>query len=471
MSLFGKEWRIYLRDGRAVLLLLALGGLFLAAACMTSWEQGNYRRAAMQAAKAEYTRWLAQPQKFAHSAAHYGMWALKAPPPLAAADPGISAFVGSAVWMEAHLQNELLYRPAQDAGVSERFGTLSPAVVIGVFAPLLLLLMGFGAVAREREQGVWTLAMVQGQSVRAVLTAKTLALAVLALLALVPGLITILWFVAANGGHSEWWLRFALWLLGVVLYMFVVAALVVALSAAASHSARALGIGLAVWVLAMVLVPRLANGVAASASPLQTQQAFSRELKHTLAEPNEAGTRQLEAMQQRLLAENSVTDVSKLPVNLLGTRIQISEEHSNEIFDRYWQLLFDDIDQQRLLARWIGAISPATSFRALSQTLAGSDFTQHRAFVTQAETQRRLMQRLMNEEIERHPDVDGQRHLSDASVWQSVPAFEFRLPSVSALARWWLQPLLMLGGWLLILGLLFRWLARREMKGEVRGRA
>lgn len=471
MNLFGKEWRVCLRDGRAVLLLLALGGLFLAAACMTGWEQSNYRRAAAQAAEAEYARWLGQPEKFAHSAAHYGMWALKAPSPLAAADPGISAFVGSAVWLEAHLQNELLYRPAQDAGVSERFGTLSPAVVIAVFAPLLLLLMGFGVVAREREQGVWTLAMVQGQSVRAVLVAKTLVMALLAFVALLPGLIAIVGFAVTGGGDFEWWLRFMLWVFAAAIYLLVVAAMVVALSAAASHSARVLGIGLAVWVLAMVLVPRLANGWAASVAPLQTQQTFSRELKRTLAEPNAAGTRRLEALQQRLLAENNVTEAGKLPVNLLGPRIQISEEHGNEIFDRHWQRLFDDIDRQRRLARWLGALSPATSFRSVSQTLAGSDFTQHRAFVTQAETHRRLMQRLMNEEIERHPDVDGQRHLSGATLWRSVPAFEFRPPGVVALWPWWLQPLLMLGGWLLILTLLFAWLDRREMQGETRGRA
>lgn len=465
MSTLRKELLIYLRDGRVGLLLLALGGLFLAAALMTGWQQESYRRAAVQAAQSEYARWLGQPKKFAHSAAHYGMWAFKTPTVLAGMDPGITAHVGSAVWMEAHQQNELLYRPAQDAGVSEHFGALSPAVVIGTFAPLLMLLMGFGAVARERETGTWTLSLVQGQGVRTLVLAKAVVLGGLAWLALMPGLAVILAFLHAAGPPgADTWLRFSLWLLGATAYVAVVALLVVALSLRVRGAARVLGIGLAVWVLAVVLVPRFANGMAASVAPLQTQQTFSRDLKATLAEPDTEGARRLDELGRRLMQENAVTDAAQLPVNLLGMRIQIGENHGNAIFDSKWSGLFDGIDRQRRLAHTAGLVSPAIAFHALSQMATGSDFTQHRAFIVQAEDHRRMMQRAMNAEIEQHPDVNGQRYLSDSAVWRSVSAFEFELPRIGSLSSQWLSSLLVIGGWLLFAALLLMVLAQRESR-------
>jgi ABC-2 type transport system permease protein len=465
MNSLRKELAIYLRDGRVGLLLLALGGLFLAAALMTGWQQHSYRTAGIRAAQTEYARWLGQPKKYAHSAAHYGMWAFKTPTPLAGMDPGITAHVGSAVWMEAHLQNELLYRPAQDAGVSERFGSLSPAVVIGAFAPLMLLLMGFGAVARERETGTWTLSLVQGRSVARLVWAKAAVLAGLALLALIPGLIAIVAFVqAASSPSSDTWLRLALWLLGATVYLTTVAVLIVALSLWVRGSARVLGVGLAIWVVAVVLVPRFANGVAASVAPLQTQQEFSRDLKTTLAAPDLEGARRLEELAQRLMRQNEVDDVAKLPVNLAGTRIQMGEEHSNVVYDRKWTSLFDSIDKQRGLARTAGLVSPLIAFNSLSQTVTGSDFTQHRAFVVQVEDHRRMMQRLMNAEIERHPEMNGQRHQSDESVWRTVPPFQFQLPRLSSLGGQWWPSLLVMSGWLLLAAFVLTALARREAR-------
>lgn len=465
MNPLRKELLIYLRDGRAGLLLLALGGLFLGAALMTGWQQQTYREAAAQAAQAEYTRWLGQPKKYAHSAAHYGMWAFKAPTALAGMDPGITAHVGSSVWMEAHQQNELLYRPAQDAGVSERFGALSPAVVVGTFAPLLLLLMGFGAVAREREAGTWTLSLVQGQSVVRLAWAKAAVLTGLALIALLPGLIaTVVFMYAAGAPSADTWLRFALWVLGATVYVSVAAVLIVALSLWIRGAARVLGIGLAIWVVAVVLVPRFANGMAAGIAPLQTQQAFSRDLKTTLAAPDQEGTRRLEELAQRLMRQHDVADAAQLPVNLAGTRIQMGEEHSNAVFDRKWSDLFDSIDKQRKVAHAAGVVSPLIAFNALSQAVTGSDFTQHRAFIAQVENHRRMMQRLMNAEIERHPEMNGQRYLSDASVWRTVSAFEFQLPRLFSLSSQWLPYVLVVSGWLLAAALVLTLLARRETR-------
>jgi ABC-2 type transport system permease protein len=429
--------------------------LFLLAVLMTGWQQSSARQAAKQVAAAEYTRWLAQPNKFAHSAAHYGMWAFKTPAPLAVADPGISAYVGSAVWMEAHLQNELLYRPAQDAGTSERFGALSPTVVITAFAPLLMLLLGFGAVAREREQGLWAISQLQARSLTPVLFAKAGALTGLTLLALLPGCIAIVyWMDSAPNTWPDTWARLLFWLLSVVIYLSITSMWVVMLSTLMRSAARALGVGLAVWVIAMVVLPRLTHALAATAAPLPTQQQFFQTLKTDLATPDEASKQQLEKMQRSNESQST---------NLVGTRLQLGENHGNLIFDAHWTAVFDGIERQRQLSQWMGIVSPAITFKSLSQILTGSDFTQHRAFVSQAEEHRRYMQRTLNAEIERHPDVNGQRHLSGTELWSSVEPFKFRLPPLQSLTQWQV-PGWILCAWLALTALLMVVLARREQR-------
>src|SRR4029450_6815884 len=67
---------------------------------------------------------------------------------------GVDPYVGVAVYLEAHKQNEFKFRPAQDAATSiQRFGELTAAVVLQVLIPLLIILFAFSAFAVEREQG------------------------------------------------------------------------------------------------------------------------------------------------------------------------------------------------------------------------------------------------------------------------------------------------------------------------------
>ena len=140
------------RDGR-FRLTAALLVVLTVVAGLAGWQQVNALRAeAAAAATGERGRWLDQGNKNPHSAAHYGIYAFKEPRPLAVVDPGVQAYLGSAVYLEAHKQNEPLYRPAQDGTALQRFGDLSPALVGQALLPLLVILLGFAAFAGERER-------------------------------------------------------------------------------------------------------------------------------------------------------------------------------------------------------------------------------------------------------------------------------------------------------------------------------
>ncbi len=464
-----KEATILRRDGRAPWLLAVLGGLVLAAALSQALIVRSNLAAVDAAARAEHSRWLAQPEKYAHSAAHYGIWAFRRAAPLSIADPGVTAYLGSAVWMEAHLQNEALYRPSQDAGLLERFGALSPAVVVGAIAPLFLLLLGYGAVSREREQGTWSLTRIQAASLDSIVAGKVLAIASAVGVALIPGLlvVTVSSIVLASPDHGLTILtatgRVLLWLLAVAVYLLLISSLVVALSSATRSSAMALGIGLAAWTVGVLLMPRFAAEAAARVAPLQTQQQWTLALRRDLYDP--AGEAQLESLKLQTLQRHGAARVEELPVNWVGVRLQAGEERGNAVFDAQWGALFEQIARQQTLARSGGLASPWLAFRSLSQELAGSSFAAHRDFLQQAEVQRRRIQRILNEDIQGKLERDGQRPPSGRDVWDRVPEFRSQVTPLAAQAGSWRGPLLQLLAWAGAAFALVGVAARRAQRG------
>jgi len=142
-----KEFIETLRDRRFFVSALIVGSLLLAALAL-GWQHSSQVRQQHEAAE-ETTRrqWLNQGEKGPHSAAHYGVYAFKPQMPLAFIDRGIESFTGSAVWLEAHKQNEFRYRPAQDQTALARFGELTAATVLQILLPLLIILLTFTAFA------------------------------------------------------------------------------------------------------------------------------------------------------------------------------------------------------------------------------------------------------------------------------------------------------------------------------------
>ena len=145
-SLVRMEAMMLLRERRIAGALATAAVLVLMA---WAWASAGLLRedaAKREVAAAERARWLGQEAKDPHSAAHYSIHAFKPILPLAALDPGIEPFVGQSVWLEAHHQNDPLYRPQADASRLQRAGLPNPAALSLLLAPLLApLSSGAGA--------------------------------------------------------------------------------------------------------------------------------------------------------------------------------------------------------------------------------------------------------------------------------------------------------------------------------------
>lgn len=174
------------RDGRlrwSAAIVFAL----LAVSLVVGWHHyQDVRIQHEQAQEAMRAQWLNQGPKNAHSAAHYGVYAFKPTLPLSFVDSGLDAYTGVAVWLEAHKQDEFRFRPAQDATAVERFGELTPARVMELLVPLVIIILTFSSVAGEREQGTLRQLLSIGVDRRTIATGKALGVAAILGAVLIP---------------------------------------------------------------------------------------------------------------------------------------------------------------------------------------------------------------------------------------------------------------------------------------------
>ena len=439
------DWRERRRDWR-VALVLALGlGLAACAALLASLDLDRTRSARAVAAAAEAQRWVGQGSKNPHSAAHYGVYAFKPLPTLAAIDPGVEHYVGSSVWLEAHKQNDMVYRPAADSAGADRQFRLSPALVLQVLAPAAMIFLGFGMFAAERERGMLPALRLNGASLGAIAAARGAVLLCLALTMSLPAIVAIAalkWHAGGAEPVADPGLRALLFAAGYLVYLTIWAALITAASAFAATMRASLALLVTLWTALTLVLPRAAVELAQSAAPLPSTQAFRQAIDEELGMPDDPA--EAERHKQQLLQQYGVKDVADLPVNWAGINQLRSEAHGNAVFDRHYDPLFAAMarqDQAMALAGWL---SPTVAIGALSSRLAASDSASHVEFIRAAEDHRRLMQNLLNSDLARNPDRNGVKYQANEALWRSIPPLTFGYGALDlreAFTRWWL-PLL-----------------------------
>jgi ABC-2 type transport system permease protein len=435
-----KELTEMLRDGRFRVLagvVLAVSVVSLLAGWRHYADIAAQHRTAQDATRAQ---WLNQPKKNPHSAAHYGVYAFKPKSQLAIVDTGIDPYMGVAVWLEAHKQNEFKYRPAQDRTAVQRFGEMTAAEALQVLLPLFIVLMTFSAFAGERESGTLRQVLSLGVSRRDLALGKAAGIALALLLVLLPA--TALGVAAlaltSDGGllAGDPWR--AVWLgLAYLLYFALVIAISLAVSAKVRSSRLALVVLLTFWFANSLVAPRAIADIAASLYPTPSAVEFQKALEADLNDSKEM-ERRLERRKAELFERHGVNNLDALPIAFSGVSLQEGEDHGNEVFDEHYGRLFEQYERQNRVVQYGGLVAPMLAVRALSMGLAGTDFEQHRHFITAAERYRRDIQRVMNNDIAAN-QKKGEVYLAGHELWSKVPDFEYEAPSswsVLANTRW-----------------------------------
>jgi ABC-2 type transport system permease protein len=442
-----KEFIEMLRDGRfrwAASIVLALLAVALLAGAYYQRELVAQQRAAQAA---EQARWYAQEPKNPHAAAHYGLYAFK--PRLAPAflDPGVEPYMGVAVWLEAHKQNEMLYRPGEDATLAQRFGELTVALILQVVLPLVVILLAFNAFAGERERGTLRQLLSLGLRPRDLVLGKMLglggALSLMAAPAVVLGAATLVLTGPVEGAP-----RFALLALVYLLYIGIFMLLALAVSAWAPSSRFALVVLIGFWGVNCLLAPRAVSDLAAALYPLPEPISFKTRMQQALTDPAPA-LAMLKERTTAIMKDYAAAGTAELPVNLAGLSLQVGEEHGYEVFDRFYGELFAPMEAQNRVLQRGAALFPMLGVQAISMGLAGTDLAQHRDFIRAAEAHRRAEIKIINDDILAHPVKAGQVHDGDHELWAKVPRFDYEPPTLGWVLREHAIALALLVAWFL----------------------
>lgn len=450
---------LLMRRNRVAVIAFALLLLLTLVAAITSWahQQGiDDMRAGFQSAAD--TAFDAQPDRHPHRVVHYGHFVFRPLGPLAAFDPGVDAFTGNSMFLEGHRQNTANFGDVRQSSMLIRFGQLTPAFVLQTLAPLLLIFLGYGALARERERGTLRPLLVQGVSGRALFAGKVLALGTVAILVGLPAMIGFALIAGQPGALAG---PMAVIAAGYAAWLFLWVLIVVTVSARVPRSRDALLALLAIWAVTVILLPRAVPDLAAQAHPiatkLETDIAIQRDLR-ALGDSHNPDDPFFAAFKKKVLDQYGVSRVEDLPVNYKGLLAIEGEKLTSGLFDRYAAINFDAQAQQSAMTHAFGVLSPMIALRRTSMAAAGTDLAGHRRFLDQAEAYRfDFVQRLNRlqadavtyaDDTAKDADADRRKRIADHH-WADIPDFAFRPASASALVGAALPGLAIIAGWLL----------------------
>jgi len=458
------EFKGALRDGRFRWAGIIIA-LLLLAALLAGWSY--HREISAQrhhASLAEQERWLAQPEKNPHSAAHYGIYAFKPRLSPALLDPGVEPYAGVTTWMEAHKQNDVLYRPAEDATAAQRFGDLTVALILQLLLPLLIVAVGFSAVTAERERGTLRQISALGLSPTRWLFGKAAGLAAAFALLAVPALLLSGLVLAGlqDAATENAWSRFGLMALLYLVYLGVFLFLTLGVSATVRSSRASLIVLLGVWMLNGLLVPRMLSEIAAGRYAIPSVATVKNEIQRRQQNP-EYAVRARAIWEPRVIERYGLSGVEELNgLSSRGLSLLRGESAGYLVFDEVYGELHDVIEAQNAYQRARSWIAPLAALQPLSRALAGTDFAHHRHFIESAEAYRRLVQDTLNEDILINDGKQGSgAYLAGAELWAKVPPLVINAPSLGDALRGQAVPLIALAAWFAATLAFFTTAARR----------
>ena len=454
------EWRRLRRERAArwaLAVLLVLWGM----SAFTAWDRQRHIQADRSHRQAQADQaFETQPDRHPHRMVHYGQFVFRPIHPLAAFDPGVEAYTGHTLFLEGHRQNSANFADVRQSSLLLRFGALTPATMLQVLAPLLLIFLGHAGLARERESGTLRLLLAQGVPPGQIVLGKLLGLGGVAAVLVLPavaGLALVALAGAVPAGLA------AMLAAGHLLWVLGWAAGIAAVSACCTRAQTALAALLVAWAASVVVLPRLAAEVASASLPLptrfETEIAIARDLAE-IGDSHDADDPYFKDFRQRVLSQYGVARVEDLPVNYKGLLAMEGERLTARLFEHYASASFDR--QQAQLGqvdRW-AVLSPVIALQRLSTTLSGTDLHNHRRFVEAAERHRvRFVQQLNQLQAEKL-SYAGDRSSRDDRIghehWRAIADFHHEpepapeamrraLPAAGALAAWTAAALALLG--------------------------
>lgn len=335
--------------------------------------------------------------------------------------------------------------------------------MLQVLAPLLLVFLAFGSLARERERGQLRLMLAHGVSGGALVAGKLAAHGILSVALAAPALAALVAIAAADPllAAPAGWLA-----LGYAAYLLLWSVAAVLLSALARRARDALLLLVGAWALMAVLLPRVLPDLAADMVPRPTRIEMEAAVHAELArigDSHDPDDPYFRNFRDSVLKRYGVSQVEDLPVNYKGLVIEEGERLTSELFLSSMQRDFALQAAQGSLLDTAAMAVPLLALRSMSAALADTDRSAHERFLLAGEDYRyRLIQALnrLHAEKVRYHDDRAQRIAAD--YWRALPRYRHPPSPLERTVTQRVWPALaILAGWLAAAALAAAFVAHR----------
>jgi ABC-2 type transport system permease protein len=421
-----------------------------------------YEKASAQMRNAWATQGAINP----HNSAHYGHIIFQPVSGAQLLDNGIRPYAGGMLRLEAHKQNTPAFSAIQQRTELSRFGDFSLAWVMQALMPLFIIFLCFQQVSADYENKTLPLIAAQGTSPMAYLSGKWMAASFVGWSLLALGIL-IQWtvFVFSNLSAPLYFSFVLSWALGYMLFFAIIAGIAVGISAWVKNSSGSLSLCLALWVLWIVVMPRMSANLGAALYPFEHKIAFNK----ALAEDRQKGIDghnpaddRIKKFEDSLLAHYKVADQKDLPVNADGLIMQADEEYSNLVYDKHFERVRATVQKQNRLDQFAGILNPVMPVRQLSMAFAQSDDFHYMELLGNAENYRRGLIKTLNEKMAYGGSKTGDWDWAPDSTWYAtLPDFEFQSPGLKSIWKAHRFNGMAMAWWLFIIGAAYSRLSKR----------
>ncbi len=452
---------------RRFLLLCVLTLALTAVAALDGWQRtADSQTLKAQAERIEHETWVGQGSVNPHDAAHFGRFALRPVPPLAAFDPGVYDYAGASVWMEAHFQNPPTNRRAESQLSSFPLTTATPAWILSVVVPMIIIVLLFRSVVGEQERGTLQLLLVQNVPAHGLIVGKCLsALAIVGLFvvllfatACIPALFTF-------SQDMDWGRVVGLLLTYLAGYMAMIGT-VLAVSAASSSSSQSFWISIFFWIGIAFVVPTVAAQIAQDAHPTPRDREFVASIQEKAQAPFWLGGAQYEEVavyEAEVMTQHRAMGADELGLNRDALVLQAHERFANRAYDQLYGELYATHLRQESILRLASAFSPILAIQQLSRGLAQTDTISQINFLSKAETHRREIIRQLNEDMMHNAADTSFRYTADKELWEQIENFALEPRSLADTVRSYTFEILCLLVWMMLSFIATAMLIRRKI--------
>lgn len=392
-----------------------------------------------------------------HGAAHYGTYVFKPHNLLSSLDEGVNSVVGNVLRIEGHVQNEIVFSEASQMQTISKFGKLKCSLLLQYIIPLLLLFLAFQSISAEKKSGRLKLLLLQGCGLSKLVWGKALSVWLYGLFLLF--LTQLIYFMLnINQIDVDILLRLLVFSFSYALYYFIITVCTVFFSTLSKTGTSALTTMLGLWIIWTIFLPNIMMSSIEKWHELPSRHEFKLAMKEDRSEGvdghNPTDDRS-EELKQEILSQYGVNQLSDLPINFDGIRMQADEDYGNMVWDKHFGVIRSTLGNQKRSYQLGGLVNPFISLQNLSMGLTGSDNFHHQEFLVQAETYRRNFIKSLNDKHAFGGSKTGDWSWTpDKSFYKSIPDFQYKTILFKSVSNKYLLDLIFLLGWTLLAVLL-----------------